>query len=1058
MPSDYERICQDNIHRRGEEFDDIGRLISEQLYSDRTHFIYELLQNAEDALDRRKKNNPENKLPTNVKFLLYKNHLEFRHFGEKFNTNDVKGISDVLKGTKSEDKTQIGKFGIGFKSVYAFTSTPEIHSGDEHFIIERYIRPRSADRFPKMADGETVFVFPFNHKDLSKEQAFQLIEKKLKKIGLRVLLFLKHISEIEWKIEGQDEGQYLKESKQRGRLAQKVTVIGQHGNEDEEEEWLVFRRHLDDASSSCESFVEVAFRLKDDGKSKKQIIQKTESSPLVVYFPTKLETRFGFLVQGPYDTTASRSDIEDNEWNKKLIEETTFLITEQVLPILKEMGLFTVSLLEALPIRMNDFPEDGMFYPIVEAVRDALIDQELLPADDGTFVSARNAKLASAEWLRTLLRDEQMMQLFKTENPLKWISGEITERAKHDLWKYIREELKVEEITPDSFARKIEGSFLEKQTDDWMIAFYSQLVGQKALWKKGSNSYWDKAGPLRAKQFIRLQDGSHHVRPFKDDGSPNARWAVEEDTDTSLPIVKIVLSQNKDVLHFLRELKIPELDIVEEVIEKVLQKYPSPVSIDEHQRDIKKILRSYKTDSQEKKRRLIERLQATSFILTKTPGIETISFRRPIEAYFWSDELGAYFSGSDTVGFVRSDYYDQSALALFEDLGVTDEIRIRCKSKNGSAEYVKLEYKNGYRRGLKGFDPDIHVDGLEDAIRNPSTEGKKFIWNKIGVKYSHCIKGKVLRSSRQDFSPNASTYEEDEITSNFGHLLIDKAWLLSPDGNFVRPSELSLADLPIEFEKDTPRAKSLSLAMRMKQSEHEQALEVVTEGNPDLKMLIEHFQSASDAERKKILKSIPSEHPPEPAPSFKDGLKKLGRRQRGTTQHGGTEGSPVSDTNRYQDKLIEDVEQEVAKYQSTSQIISFSPVRDRSMNAGARDFLYEQYHGRCQVTGTTFPKASRNINGVSKNYFESCALLSYTNAEYLNDAGNMLCVSADTMAKLKCASIDFLDSLEDTIESFKLNSGQLDKVSVRIRLAGEECSIKWTQRHFMRLIALYEKA
>jgi len=286
MPSDYAQICKDNIRRRGEEFDDIGRLISEQLYSDRTHFIYELLQNAEDALGRRKRNNPESELPTNVKFLLYKDRLEFRHFGENFNTNDVKGISDVLKGTKTEDKTQIGKFGIGFKSVYAFTSTPEIHSGDEHFIIERYIRPRSVDRIPQIADGETVFVFPFNHKDLSKEQAFQLIEEKLKKIGSRVLLFLRNITEIEWKIEDQDEGLYLKESKQQGQFAQKVTVIGQHGNEDEEEEWLVFRRQIEVVNSSVEGFVEVAFRLMEDKKEGEKIIRRIESSPLVVYFPT----------------------------------------------------------------------------------------------------------------------------------------------------------------------------------------------------------------------------------------------------------------------------------------------------------------------------------------------------------------------------------------------------------------------------------------------------------------------------------------------------------------------------------------------------------------------------------------------------------------------------------------------------------------------------------------------------------------------------------------------------------------------------------------------------
>ncbi|HOM98303.1 MAG TPA: hypothetical protein PLY41_08380, partial [Acetomicrobium sp.] len=485
MPSNYEEICKDNVRRRGEEFDDIGRLISEQLYSDRTHFIYELLQNAEDALGRRKRYNPESKLPTSVKFLLYKDRLEFRHFGEKFNTDDVRAITDVLKGTKSGDKTQIGKFGIGFKSVYAFTSTPEIHSGDEHFIIERYIRPRSADRIPQIDDGETVFVFSFNHKDLSKEQAFHLIKEKLKKIGSRVLLFLRNITEIEWKIEDQDEGLYLKDSKQQGRFAQKVTVIGQHGNEDEEEEWLVFRRLIESEKPSVKSFVEVAFRLIEDKKEEAKIIKRIESSPLVVYFPTRLETRFGFLIHGPYDTTASRSDIEDNKWNKFLIKETALLLTDHVLPTLKQMGLITVSFLEALPIRMDDFPEDGMFYPIVEAVRNALMDQELLPADDGTFVSARNAKLARGTELRNLLTHDQLKDLFRSDNDIKWLSGEITENRTTDLHSYLMSELDVEEIRPETFIELLTDEFLQAQTDTWIIKFYNFLGNDRSkLWKK----------------------------------------------------------------------------------------------------------------------------------------------------------------------------------------------------------------------------------------------------------------------------------------------------------------------------------------------------------------------------------------------------------------------------------------------------------------------------------------------------------------------------------------------------------------------------------------------
>jgi hypothetical protein len=68
MPSDYQRITQDSIRRHSEEFDDIGELLSRELYSGRTHFIYEPLQNVEDALLRRAKSAPQCDLPRTVAF------------------------------------------------------------------------------------------------------------------------------------------------------------------------------------------------------------------------------------------------------------------------------------------------------------------------------------------------------------------------------------------------------------------------------------------------------------------------------------------------------------------------------------------------------------------------------------------------------------------------------------------------------------------------------------------------------------------------------------------------------------------------------------------------------------------------------------------------------------------------------------------------------------------------------------------------------------------------------------------------------------------------------
>lgn len=98
----------------------LKRLLTE-LYPDNAHFIYELLQNAEDA-DAKE-----------VTFLLYDDHIEFEHDGDRlFSIEDVEAITSIGFSTKRDDNTRIGKFGVGFKAVFAYTSTPTIESGDYH--------------------------------------------------------------------------------------------------------------------------------------------------------------------------------------------------------------------------------------------------------------------------------------------------------------------------------------------------------------------------------------------------------------------------------------------------------------------------------------------------------------------------------------------------------------------------------------------------------------------------------------------------------------------------------------------------------------------------------------------------------------------------------------------------------------------------------------------------------------------------------------------------------------------------------------------------------------
>ena len=56
-----------------------------------------------------------------VEIRLHDDRLELRHNGKPFDERDVTGVCGIGEGSKAGDYSQIGKFGIGFKSVYAYT-------------------------------------------------------------------------------------------------------------------------------------------------------------------------------------------------------------------------------------------------------------------------------------------------------------------------------------------------------------------------------------------------------------------------------------------------------------------------------------------------------------------------------------------------------------------------------------------------------------------------------------------------------------------------------------------------------------------------------------------------------------------------------------------------------------------------------------------------------------------------------------------------------------------------------------------------------------------------
>ena len=179
--SDYIRIARKNGFEEG-----LRNLLSE-LYPDNAHFIYEMLQNAEDAR------------ATSVDFRLQANHLVVTHDGARpFALNDIESITSIGQSTKKDDETSIGKFGVGFKAVFAYTTRPEVRSGQFAFVIEDLFVPRLTDG--SVPPGTTSFTFPFDRPEKATDIAVAEVQRGLEELDEKTLLFLNHISTISYSL------------------------------------------------------------------------------------------------------------------------------------------------------------------------------------------------------------------------------------------------------------------------------------------------------------------------------------------------------------------------------------------------------------------------------------------------------------------------------------------------------------------------------------------------------------------------------------------------------------------------------------------------------------------------------------------------------------------------------------------------------------------------------------------------------------------------------------------------------------------------------------------
>ncbi|CAL0306413.1 unnamed protein product [Lupinus luteus] len=311
--------------------------LSQELYSQDSHFILELVQNADDN------NYPEKAEPT-LTFILRDCGIVVLNNEKGFSVPNMRALCDVGNSTKKGSNAgYIGKKGIGFKSVFRVTDAPEIHSNGFHvkfdisdgqigFVLPTVVPPCDVGQLSRIAstgtdscDGNpwnTCIVLPFRSR-LLEGTVMNSIMTLFSDLHPSLLLFLHRLKCIKLRNLLNDTFVIMKKE----ILGDGIVKVS-HGKE--KMTWFVVSQKLKTNSIRFDvrtTEISLAFTLQesDNGYS-----PSLDQQPVFAFLPLRT---YGlkFILQGDFVLPSSREEVDgDSPWNQWLLSEYPNLFVRAV--------------------------------------------------------------------------------------------------------------------------------------------------------------------------------------------------------------------------------------------------------------------------------------------------------------------------------------------------------------------------------------------------------------------------------------------------------------------------------------------------------------------------------------------------------------------------------------------------------------------------------------------------------------------------------------------------------------------------------------------------------
>ena len=401
MIADNEELCFEQAGQSEPLTTRLNRILKE--YKD-TSVIQELLQNADDAeaqevaiyYDTRNHDKRNLFFPGMANSygpaLLFYNSTEFSQ-------DDFKNITRISGETKANEPLKIGKFGVGFCSVYHITDVPSFLSGETFFIFDptlqclhneitskfnpgikiNYIKHRflkMSNQFipytgvhgfdPKKPFKGTLFRLPLRcrssqiSKNICTEDKLLSIIDEVKQNAPKLLMFLNNVKRISFH---QSHGSNFKKifaiTATKTHIATindssltKYKVFSPQFGGCKEENWIIstnFQQFKQPSIIDCvqDGIASVSVRLKINAKTEELQCIDPVKGECFCFLPLHIETGLPVHVSSNFAVMINRRGLwkadnsgyatKESEWNKKLMETVVFQAYIALLLYLKQV-------------------------------------------------------------------------------------------------------------------------------------------------------------------------------------------------------------------------------------------------------------------------------------------------------------------------------------------------------------------------------------------------------------------------------------------------------------------------------------------------------------------------------------------------------------------------------------------------------------------------------------------------------------------------------------------------------------------------------------------------